>query len=1175
MQPTFSGLNAPFAMNVLPYPGSATKLVVVEKRGQLLTFTNGATVSGTQTLLDIRTGKNIYTAGPCGLYNVAFHPQFGQPGSANRGYFYVLYKTQPTASGENAYWRLSRFTLADGATTANPNTELILIQQFDRDQSHDPGQIFFGPDGFLYFGCGDEGDANDSHNNGQRLDHRLFSGIFRIDVDMDAARSHPIRRQPEQVAMPAGWPDSFTQNYFIPNDNPFVDPTGATLEEFFAFGLRNPYRFTHDPASGAWLTTDVGQNLREEVNVLIAGGNYGWPFREGLLAGPKPPPTTIRGTLTEPVWTYGVELGACIIGGPIYRGSEHPSLLGKLLVVDNVSGRIWANGTSGAPVEQLTNMPSGSVYSGTASIGTDAQGEPYFLKINGTSNPTVFYKLVRTGTVNPEPPALLSQTGAFSNLATLTPATGIIPFAVNSPLWSDAAHKFRWFALPNDGTHDTATEKIAFSPSAPWRFPAGTVFIKHFELPIDDTNPDVVRRLETRFVIMSATGEPYGVTYKWRADGSDADLLTTGAAEPITIATSGGGTRQQTWAYPSRTDCMTCHNSNAGHVLGVSTHQLNGDAFYSRTGRTAHQLETLASLGMFDSAYRPEHRHLFLKSAHILDPAAPLETRVRSYLDANCAQCHRPNGVEAHFDARFTTPLAQQRLIHGTLHTASTGEPEAVIKPGDLAHSIAHLRANRIGAGQMPPLAKNVVDTAAMSVVQQWIASLAAGPGVALAAPAGASGEFDVSIAFTAPVSGLTAGDFQVSRGSVVSLSGSGAAYTLRIAPLPYSEVKITLPAGAAHAAGLPNYASATARVATSAPGMVAWFKLDELAGTIAADSSPAGHNGIVSGASADDWTPGFFAGALRFGTTGARITLPQLLTGDFTVSFWIKTTQLFPQTDTPSSGAPLFHADASGTAADWVISGTRTSSTGPNRISFQTGHANGTTPNAVVHATAHIVPDQWMHVAVTRIRGTTGAPGQMTIHINGTAQGTAPGSPDLLNAQPELVIGTNPRNTAQSFAGTLDQIRLFTRALDAAEIAQLADDSGSAAPFDHWLALTLPGLTHLHDATLDPDADSRPLFAEWAFAGEALAGNDPAPVVVALGSGDALTVSIRARDQRSGLGYRLLVSEDLATWTDAGSAWTNLRFTPTPGTDHGWLTGDYTPAAPKTFFRAEASDAP
>ena len=124
------------------------------------------------------------------------------------------------------------------------------------------------------------------------------------------------------------------------------------------------------------------------------------------------------------------------------------------------------------------------------------------------------------------------------------------------------------------------------------------MFVKHFELPIDDRNPALTLRLEMRFLIIDENRSFYGVTYRWRADGSEADLLTTGESQEYTIATAGGGTRTQTWSFPSRLDCTTCHNPNAQHVLGVKTHQLNRSALYPTTGRIDNQLRALAHVGL-------------------------------------------------------------------------------------------------------------------------------------------------------------------------------------------------------------------------------------------------------------------------------------------------------------------------------------------------------------------------------------------------------------------------------------------------------------------------------------------------------------------------------------------------------------------------------------------------
>ena len=166
-------------------------------------------------------------------------------------------------------------------------------------------------------------------------------------------------------------------------------------------------------------------------------------------------------------------------------------------------------------------------------------------------------------------PPLLSQTGAFTAVGSLTPVDALVAFSVNAPLWSDGADKLRWMALPPGG-------RIGFAATGAWRFPAGTVFVKNFALPIDERDPARLRRLETRLLVRDAAGGVYGVTYRWRDDQSDAELLPDGRDEDIAIRTAAGGERLQRWHYPSRSECLQCHNPAAGLVLGVNARQLNG-----------------------------------------------------------------------------------------------------------------------------------------------------------------------------------------------------------------------------------------------------------------------------------------------------------------------------------------------------------------------------------------------------------------------------------------------------------------------------------------------------------------------------------------------------------------------------------------------------------------------
>jgi uncharacterized repeat protein (TIGR03806 family) len=662
---------------------------------------------------------------------LAFHPEFGLAGSPNRGYVYVSYSYSPSPihdagapSNTPSYNRLSRFTVPDGSLAADRDTEYVLINQYDRHLWHNGGGMCFDADGFLYVTNGDEGDYGNPYNQGQRVNGGLFGGVLRIDVDRDATRSHPIRRQPASGATPpAGWPASYTQGYYIPNDNPWLDTGGSVLEEYFAIGLRSPHRITFDASTNRLWLGDVGQSTREEVNIIVKGGNYQWGFVEGTIAGPSTKPATIVGTERPPLFEYEHSNGyTAVIGGYVYRGTEHAAhLTGRYLFGDNGTSRIRAmtyDGSSPPSVVELCTLPNGgSETTGMSTFGLDHQNEPLMCCVGiGVK----IYKLAKSGTTN-DPPALLSQTGAFTDLATLTPSAALVPYTVNSPLWSDGAVKSRWMSVPNDGAPFEAGETIDFSSTGAWTFPVGTVFVKHFELPTNDTNPSVRKRLETRFLVHASNGAYYGLTYKWRADNSDADLLPGSQNEAVTITTA-TGTRSQTWSYPSRQDCMVCHNTSAGSVLGLRTCQMNGDYAYSEA--TDNQLRTLHHMGMFSSALEESAIATLPRSVSIHDTTASLELRVRSYLDSNCAHCHRPNGVRANFDARLETPLPLQGLIRGDVADTLGISGARLIMPSDTARSMIRHRDNLVGTNQMPPLARNVVDTDYISVLNQWINSL-------------------------------------------------------------------------------------------------------------------------------------------------------------------------------------------------------------------------------------------------------------------------------------------------------------------------------------------------------------------------------------------------------------------------------------------------------------------
>ena len=307
-----------------------------------------------------------------------------------------------------------------------------------------------------------------------------------------------------------------------------------------------------------------------------------------------------------------------------------------------------------------------------------------------------------------EVPATLSQTGLFANLISLTPAAGVIPYTVNSPLWSDGAAKQRWIALPPGGA-------VTFAANGEWQWPANTVFVKHFALG--------TRRLETRVLAYSPNGgSSYGVTYRWRADNSNADLVSVdGLDEQVA---------DQSWHYPSQAQCMTCHVATAGTVLGPKTRQLNGSFAYPG-GSTDNQLRTWNYLRMFKSDIGEANIAGFTRMVAVNDTSAGLEQRVRSYIDTNCSFCHRPYGVPTKFNLIYDKPLGQQLIIAGTIQDTLDIPGVKVITPQDPAKSMMHIRMASAAADiRMPPLGRNLTDQVAVDTLVQWINSLPKGKGL-------------------------------------------------------------------------------------------------------------------------------------------------------------------------------------------------------------------------------------------------------------------------------------------------------------------------------------------------------------------------------------------------------------------------------------------------------------
>jgi glucose/arabinose dehydrogenase len=322
------------------------RIFIVEQEGRVRLMENGTVAK--QPYLDIV--DRVASGGECGLLGLAFHPDF-----ARNGRLFVNYTHRPER--RKLVTRIAEFTADPKSARVDPASERVLLTFDQPYPNHNGGHVEFGPDGMLYIATGDGGAANDPHNAGQRTD-TLLAKILRVDVD---AKSSELP-------------------YGIPMDNPFVGRGGAR-PEIWCWGLRNPWRFTFDRETGTCYTGDVGQNLYEELDVLVKGGNYGWREREGLHAfeGGRSSSEFI-----DPIAEYGRDKGQSVTGGVVYRGTQSPALRGIYLYADYASGRFWGlkyeNGKVTAGPEELNVTRDGRPVLNRiqpAAFAEDAAGEVY------------------------------------------------------------------------------------------------------------------------------------------------------------------------------------------------------------------------------------------------------------------------------------------------------------------------------------------------------------------------------------------------------------------------------------------------------------------------------------------------------------------------------------------------------------------------------------------------------------------------------------------------------------------------------------------------------------------------------------------------------------------------------------------------------------------------------
>ncbi len=648
--PAFPALRFDRPLFLTHAPGEPSSIYLVEQGGRVLRFDNRSDVQEAEVFLALEVRQRHNEEGLLGL---AF-----DPGYADNGHVYAYWSASSPRRGQ-----LSRFTARGGRVDPGSEQEILRIEQ--PYGNHNGGMIAFGPDGHLYIGVGDGGAANDPHGHGQAVGTMLGS-ILRIRVGPGIA------------------------TYEIPPDNPLVEVEGAR-HEIFAYGLRNPWRFSFDRQDGTLWCGDVGQDAIEEIDIIQAGGNYGWNLREGTHPFRR---RRTEATLIDPIVEYGHTEGVSVTGGYVYRGTQLADFRGTYLYGDFVSGTIWALDARDGQVHAHAKVAS---LPGLASFGEDAAGEVYALSFDGR---IYRFEPREAGASERQFPTRLSQTGLFTDTAALEPSAVLVPYAVTVPFWSDDADKQRWVYVPPGQT-------VGYDPDGAWSFPEGTVTVKHFERAPDEARPEARRRLETRVMIHERGGWA-GYTYRWNEAQDDAELVTT----PTTAEPGGGAQR---WYFPAGVECLRCHTPGYGQALGLRTRQLAGTA----EGRAL--IETLTKRGQLepapgDLAGLPVHPRLD-------DEQVPIESRARAYLDVNCAPCHHPGGpAPGGVDLRVGTARGDTALVGEVPEDRLGLSGELRIAAGDRRRSAVWRRMERRGQrGEMPPLASLRSDPQGLDVVGRWI----------------------------------------------------------------------------------------------------------------------------------------------------------------------------------------------------------------------------------------------------------------------------------------------------------------------------------------------------------------------------------------------------------------------------------------------------------------------